>query len=96
MSQVRLQEVAENLSLHCVLCGEVLDLDRFEAHAEAHHEAGECWTWATFAGACEIDPELTGWPVCTADEREGVWPFWLDTALLEAVAMTGKMEAIVA
>ena len=85
MPSLSLPTVAEHLVLQCVLCGEECHVDDFEAHAEEHARAGECWNRATFAGACVLDDALQGWAVA-CDGQESVWPHWQNTAELSALA----------
>ena len=94
MDQITFQDVADNLALHCVLCGELVGIHDLEEHAATHDAAGECWTYAAFEGACNLDADLVGWPLVAADGREAVWPFWLCTEQLEAVAFAKQLAGV--
>lgn len=79
------QQVSEHLEFECVLCGRRLGLQEFEQHARLHALSDECWTYATFAGACKLDRALEGWPVTLADGRERVWPHWQHLRVFESL-----------
>jgi len=84
MEGLSLREVRAHLTFECVLCGRELSAERVAAHAEQHARHGECWSYAGFTGACQIDGDLEGWPVVSPEGDELLWPFWERTDRLAA------------
>jgi hypothetical protein len=85
MDSLSLQEVSENLTFECVLCGNKLAVQRMARHAAAHTRRGECWSYASFDGASRLDGKLEGWPVVSPRGEEQLWPFWERTERLAAM-----------
>jgi len=86
MQGLSLQEVGENLTFECVLCGKAVGVERVARHAAAHARRGECWSYASFAGASTRDGKLEGWPVVSREGEELLWPFCEHTERLAALA----------